>query len=91
MDEISGIYRELQQHIDEYMPVNYPPTESGVEIRILKHLFIPEEAKLALNLSALPESLQRIHNRVKESGMSIEELEEKLDVLVEKGELWEEN
>ncbi len=32
------IYRELQRHLDE-MPVGYPRTESGVEIRILKHLF----------------------------------------------------
>ncbi len=67
------------------MPLNYPSTETGVEIRLLKHLFTPEEARLTLNLSALPESLERIHKRVKDSGMSIEELERKLDILVEKG------
>jgi NAD-dependent dihydropyrimidine dehydrogenase PreA subunit len=87
MDEMRIVYRELQQHIDERMHINYPATESGVEIRLLKYLFTPEEAKLVLKLSALPESLKRIHKRVKKDGMSIEELEEKLDILVEKGSI----
>jgi len=87
MDAMSSVYRELQQHIDEWMPINYPATESGVEIRLLKYLFTPEEAKLVLKLSALPESLKRIHKRVKKDGMSTEELEEKLDVLVGKGSI----
>ena len=65
-DEIE-VYRELQKHIDK-MPVGFPSTKSGVEIRILKHLFTPEEAKIALNLSALPESLERIHRRKKHGG-----------------------
>ena len=42
------LYRELQRHLDR-MPVAYPATESGVEIRILKQLFTPEEARLALS------------------------------------------
>lgn len=85
MDELISVYRELQQHLDKRMPLSYPPTESEVEIRLLKHLFTPEEAKLALSLSDLPEPLERIHHRVKNNEMSIEELEEKLDALVEKG------
>jgi electron transport complex protein RnfB len=67
------------------MPVGFPSTKSGVEIRILKHLFTPEEARVALNLSALPESLERIHRRAAKSGLSIKELEKVLDRLVEKG------
>lgn len=78
------VYRELQQHLDN-MPVGFPATKSGVEIRLLKHLFTPEEAEIALNLSALPESLERIHRRVKKSGISKEKLEQTLDRLVEKG------
>ena len=37
------IYRKLQERLDK-LPVGYPPTESGVEIRILKakvNLLIP--------------------------------------------------
>ena len=85
MSEINDVYRKLQQHIDEQMPIGYPSTESGAEIRILKHLFTPEEAKLALNLRGSLEPLKEICERVKESGISIRELEEKLDVLDEKG------
>jgi hypothetical protein len=84
MGEINTIYRELQQHIDKSMPVGFPATESGAELRILKHLFSPEDARLALNLGPLPETLDEIYQRVKEIGMTIEELEEKLDSLVMK-------
>ncbi|MHA1885119.1 MAG: hypothetical protein ACW96S_08715 [Promethearchaeota archaeon] len=32
------IYRVLQQALDK-LPIGFPETESGVEIRILKHIF----------------------------------------------------
>ncbi len=60
------VYRRLQEHLDE-MPVGFPATESGVEIRILEHLFTPEEAELGLHLSALPEPLETIHGRVRKA------------------------
>ena len=50
------VYRQLQRHLDK-MPVPFPETESGVEISLLKRLFDEEEAYIALNLSALPESV----------------------------------
>lgn len=78
------VYRALQRHLDR-LPIGFPPTESGVEIRILKQLFTPEEAKLATQLSMLPEPLSRIHKRVKRSGLSIDELERQLDSMVRKG------
>lgn len=80
----SGVYRDLQRHLDR-LPIGFPPTESGVEIRILKHLFTPEEAKLATQLSMLPEPLSRIHKRVRKSGVSIGELEKLLEGMVHKG------
>ncbi|MBM3241630.1 4Fe-4S ferredoxin [Candidatus Poribacteria bacterium] len=85
METERDVYRELQKHLDN-MPVGFPATASGVEIRLLKHLFTPEEAEIALNLSAVPETLERIYGRVKNSkDISREELEEILDGLVEKG------
>jgi predicted transcriptional regulator len=79
------VYRELQKHLDN-MPVGFPATESGVEIKLLKHLFTPEEAEIALYLSAIPEPLERIHRRIrKDRDISIEELERMLDRMVEKG------
>jgi electron transport complex protein RnfB len=78
------VYRQLQEHIDN-MPVGYPATESGIEIRLLKHLFTPEEAALALHLSALPESLEKIHSRAKKEGVELQELRKGLNRMVRKG------
>ena len=79
------LYRELQRHLDR-MPVPYPATESGVEIRILQQLFTPEEARLALCLSAIPEPLETIHRRTPRE-MSREQLGEALDRMAEKGSI----
>ena len=56
------IYRQLQRHLDR-MPVPFPETESGVEISLLKQLFDEEEAYISLQLSAIPETINRIHGR----------------------------
>lgn len=81
------IYKKLHKEIDERMPISFPAHESGLEIEILKLLFTPEEAAIAIHLSALPEPLDKIHKRVTKSGISIskERLEELLNNLNEKG------
>jgi Pyruvate/2-oxoacid:ferredoxin oxidoreductase delta subunit len=56
------LYRALQRHLDR-MPVPYPATESGVELSILRRLFSPADARLALLLSMIPEPLAPIHRR----------------------------
>ncbi len=66
------------------MPIPYPATESGVEIRILKQLFTPDDARLTLLVSAIPEFLGTIHRRTR-GVMSREELAAALDRLAEKG------
>jgi Na+-translocating ferredoxin:NAD+ oxidoreductase RNF subunit RnfB len=83
------IYRDLQKHLDE-LPIGFPSTESGVEIRVLKHLFTPEEAELATQLSVLPEPLSGIHERIKDTGISIDGLEQVLESMALKGSLWRE-
>jgi Na+-translocating ferredoxin:NAD+ oxidoreductase subunit B len=77
------LYRRLQQHLDR-MPVPFPATQSGVEIRILKHLFTPEEALIALELSAIPEPAATIHKRLK-TKMALEGLTRALDSMDDKG------
>ena len=57
------IYRQLQQHLDR-MPVPFPATSSGVELRILRMLFTEEDAEVALALSAVPESPRTIRRRL---------------------------
>jgi Na+-translocating ferredoxin:NAD+ oxidoreductase subunit B len=77
------LYRQLQQHIDR-MPVGFPATKSGVEIRILKQLFTPEEAEIALELSAIPEPVEAIHQRI-EPAIPLPDLQQKLAAMVAKG------
>jgi len=85
-DENLDLYRKLQKHFDK-MPIGFPTTKSGVDIRILKHLFTPEEAEIAMKLSFIPKPLKKIYRYVKKSGMSIEELEKILDIMVDKGSI----
>ena len=88
ISEDSDIYRKLQQHLDE-MPVGFPPVKSGADIRLLKHLFTPEEAKIAMFLKfgwdRDLEPLETIYKCAKETGISLEELETILDRMVSKG------
>ncbi len=85
------VYRQLQQHFDGF-PLGFPETESGVEIRLLKTLFTPEEAEIASKISFSPrdsfesfDSLETIFERVKHLGYTIEKIEEYLDGMAKKG------
>lgn len=87
MDTENQVYRDLQEHLDK-APVGFPSTESGADIRFLKHFFTPEEARIAIQLSTMKlEPIKHIYRRVKKSGMSIsiEELQQMLDRMVYKG------
>ena len=68
MQTVNPQYRKLQQHLDK-LPVGFPETESGVEIRILKYLFTPQEAAIAIDLSYLPETISVIFKRIKRKKM----------------------
>jgi len=67
------------------MPVPFPETESGIEIRLLKHLFDEEEAKIALKLSALPEPIDKIHGRFTKGEITKDHLISRLNLLAQKG------
>jgi len=82
-----SVYHLLRHEIDNRTANAFPSSDSGLEIRILKQIFTSLEAKIAIQLSALPEKINRIHKRVTKSGIdiSIHELEDLLDGLVRKG------
>jgi len=80
------VYRDLQRYLDR-LPSGFPQVESGVDIRLLKRFFTPEEAEIAVQLSMKPEPLMRVYNRVKNTGMSLEELREILDRMMRKGSI----
>ena len=88
MSSEDKLYRDLQIHLDK-QAVGFPATESGVEIRILKELFNPEEARLSLHLSYKPQSAADVHNSVKDSGISQEEVEGMLKAMVDNGAIGE--
>jgi len=78
MSQSDDIYRELQVHLDK-QTVGFPATKSGSDIRLLKQLFPPKQAKVATMLTYKFESLPEIHERAKKFGLSMEELERILD------------
>ena len=57
------VYGRLREFLDK-MPGGYPTTETGVEIKILKKLFNPEEAETTMNLTAMPEAVPVIAERL---------------------------
>ncbi|TFG04189.1 MAG: 4Fe-4S dicluster domain-containing protein [Promethearchaeota archaeon] len=78
------LYQSLQMHLDK-MPVGFPKTKSGVEISLLKKLFSSEEAIIATKLNFFPLSLKKIYRKLKKNEITIDELKQKLDVMVQKG------
>ncbi len=58
-----GVYVELREFMN-VLPAGYPSTPSGVEIRILKKLFSPEEAELTMQLKNEPEEVPAIAVRL---------------------------
>ena len=84
MDEAEQIYRNLQQHLDK-QAVGYPATKPGAEIRILKRFFSPDEARLAMQLTYKPASIEHIYELAKGSGLSFSAVENMLDNMAKNG------
>ena len=68
------VYRELQEHLDRET-MGFPATQTGSDIKLLKLLFTPEQAKATLCVTRQPESVDRIHERANPEELTIEELE----------------
>lgn len=56
-------YQHLAQRLDE-LPNGFPPTPDGAELRLLAHLFTPEEAELASRLRLTLETPAQVAARV---------------------------
>jgi electron transport complex protein RnfB len=77
----TDIYEKLADYLD-HLPAGFPRTESGVEIRILRQLFSPEDASLALYLSLIAEEPRVIAFR---AGISLDKAEHWLEEMDRKG------
>lgn len=56
---MSEVYEKLRKHLDS-LPGGFPAAQSGVELRILKRLFTPEEAQMAPFLALKMETADAI-------------------------------
>ncbi|PKN17208.1 MAG: 4Fe-4S ferredoxin [Deltaproteobacteria bacterium HGW-Deltaproteobacteria-6] len=82
---MSDTYRRLAEFLDTFpqrFPVN---TESGIELKILKHIFSPDEAETFMKLKPMPETAAEIAARI---GGTPEETEQKLFEMSKKGQLY---
>ncbi len=77
------IYYKLAEKLDE-MPHGFPHAENGVEIKILRWIFRPEEAEIAYNVSPIPEPAEAIALRLNKS---ITETIRILDLMCKHGQL----
>ena len=75
------VYTRLREFLDA-LPGGFPTTDTGVEIKILKKLYSPEEAELTMKLKEEPEEVSDIANRI---GMDESELAQKLEDMAQKG------
>jgi len=81
---VIDVYQQLACHLDN-LPGGFPPTGSGVELRILRHLFSPEEAALALHLTLIPEEARVVARR---AGISVAAATRRLEAMARKGLLF---
>lgn len=80
------VYRKLQKYLDS-LPIDYPKTESGVEIRILKSFFTPQEAEIALKLKLIPQEAKALFRPFKKKGWTLEQFSNQLLNLAKKGSI----
>ncbi|MCP4751069.1 MAG: 4Fe-4S dicluster domain-containing protein [Proteobacteria bacterium] len=75
------VYTRLREFMDT-LPAGYPATDSGVEIKILKKLYTPEQAEITMKLTEEPEEVAAIAARI---GRDESELASKLEEMAQKG------
>ncbi len=79
-----NIYKKLA-HVLDTLPNGFPATESGVEIKLLKKIFDPDEAELFCDLKLRFETPEQISQR---TGRSLEPLKKQLDIMAKKGQVF---
>ena len=77
-------YHKLAKVLDT-LPNGFPSTESGVEIKLLKNIFTPEQADLFCDMRLTFETAEQVAQR---TGRSLEGLEDTLASMGERGQLF---
>jgi len=76
-----NVYLRLAEHLNN-LPGGFPSTASGVEQRILRRLFTPEEAELATFLTLISEEPRVVARR---AGISKQEAAIRLEAMAKRG------
>ncbi len=84
MTDKQQLYRRLQQHLDKF-PIGFPAAPSGADQELLRYLFDPTEAEIACALNLVGEPVEKIAPRLKDLGLSREELAARLTEMAGKG------
>jgi Na+-translocating ferredoxin:NAD+ oxidoreductase subunit B len=79
--ETQSVYQELARHLDSF-PQGYPPTNSGVELKILAALFTEDEAKLGM---MLPLDFTPLSRLVERTGWTRQKLRDLVKSMAGKG------
>ena len=81
---MNDVYKALAEHLDT-LPQRFPTnTGTGLELKVLQHIFSPEEAEMAIQLQPMPELPADIANRI---GKDAEETEALLMEMSKKGQI----
>jgi ferredoxin len=80
---VEDVYRRLALQLDA-IPNGFPPTESGVELRLLAKIFLPEEAALAAEMGSRKEPAEVIAER---AGLDPKVAYHRLKTMARKGQL----
>jgi len=78
------VYEQLADALDR-LPNGFPRTTTGVEIRILKKIFSPEEANLASHLTSKLEEVDEISRQVE---LPTDEIKQLIFQMLRRGLVW---
>ncbi len=81
---MQDVYEQLRERLDD-LAVGFPSTTSGVELKILRRLFNPEEAEFFLKMAPIPEAPVDAARRM---GLDAEHTAELMEKMAEKGLLF---
>ena len=60
---MEDVFTRLAHHLDS-LPIPFPPSDSGVELKILRQWFTSQEAEIATVLTLMPEPVAAIAERL---------------------------
>jgi electron transport complex protein RnfB len=82
---MKDVYQRLAEFLDTF-PQRYPlHTESGIELKILKHIFTPEDAEMVMKLTPMPETAAEVAGRI---GADPEKTEQTLYEMSHRGQIF---